>query len=192
LLRDPRDCAKSAVAIGFAGNVHYGLDPWIDSEASWERLRPRLKTSQFIEVRYEELVVDPTRELTKVCEFLGLAFEPHMLDLSATTYDTPSARFASQWRKSMNPVDVEVVERRVGGLLEARGYAPAGAQVKLPVSRRLPALWLQNLLSRHHRRIRLFGCSLWLQDMVSRRLGLRSWSRVVQLKMHPIINRTLK
>lgn len=192
LLRDPRDCAKSAVAIGFAGNLRYGLDPWLDSETSWDRLRPRLPPDQFIEVRYEELVSDPMGELTRICTFLGLDFEPRMLDLSATTYDTPSARFANQWRRSMSSLDIEVVEQRAGSFMRARGYEPVGAQLKLPMSRRPAALWLQNLLSRHQRRIRLFGCSLWLQEMVSRRLGLRAWSREVQLRTHPIINRTLK
>jgi hypothetical protein len=192
LLRDPRDCAKSAVAIGFAGNLHYGADPWLDSETSWERLRPKLAGDQFIEVRYEELVTDPVRELGRICTFLGLDYQPRMLDLSGTTYDTPSARFASQWRRGMSPVDVEVVEQRVGSLMRERGYEPVGARIKLPMSRRPAALWLQNMLSRHQRRIRLFGCSLWLQEMLSRRLGLRSWSRAVNLKMHPIINRTLK
>ena len=192
LLRDPRDCAKSAIGAGFAANVYFGLKPWIESETSWERLRPRLSPSQFIEVRYEELVAQPVQELTRLCAFIGLAFEPQMLDLSATTYDTPSPRFANQWLRSMSPLDVDLVEARVGPLMEARGYTPVGAKIARPASSRLPALWLHDFLFRHQRRVRNFGFSLWLQDVVSRHLGLRAWSRSVQLKMHPIVNKTLK
>ena len=192
LLRDPRDCAKSAIGAGFAANVYFGLNPWIESEASWERLRARLSPDQFIEVRYEQLVAQPVQELTRICAFIGVAFEPQMLDLSATTYDTPSPRFANQWRRSMSPLDVYLVEARVGPLMAARGYKPVGAMIARPASSRLPALWLHDFLFRHQQRVRTFGFNLWLQDVVSRHLGLRAWSRSVKLKMHPVVNKSLK
>ena len=75
LLRDARDCAKSAVAASFSGNVYYGLEPWMNSEESWDRLSRRLKPEQYIEVRYEELVAEPEKVLTEICQFLGLQFE---------------------------------------------------------------------------------------------------------------------
>jgi hypothetical protein len=33
-----------------------------------------------LEVRYEDLTVDPARETQRICEFLGLEWEPAMLD----------------------------------------------------------------------------------------------------------------
>jgi hypothetical protein len=192
LLRDARDCAKSAVAAGFSGNVYHGLQPWMNSEESWDRLRPRLKPEQYIEVRYEELVTEPERVLTQICEFLGLPYEPKMMDLSDTTYEPPSARFANQWRRSMSPRDIRLVESRVGPMMAARGYelVNKGPQ-RLSAWTRL-SLKLQNTLTRHRVGLKTYGVGNWTQDVIARHLGLRSVVRSARLKMYPIKAKTLK
>lgn len=192
LLRDARDCAKSAVSASFAGNVYYGLEPWMNSEESWDRLRPRLAPHQYIEVRYEELVAEPERVLTAICEFLGLSFEPQMLDLSSTTYEPPSPRFANQWRRGMSARDIGLVEARVGPMMTARGYELVG-----PAGRRLSAwtrltLKLQNAFSRHRIGMQTYGVTTWMQDVVARHLGLRGLLRSTRLKMFPVKAKTLK
>ncbi len=68
--------------------------------ASWSRAHPALSPTDVSEVllpyltgmdeayaahgglltRYEDLTRDPTRELTRICDFVGLPFEPTMLD----------------------------------------------------------------------------------------------------------------
>ena len=192
LLRDARDCAKSAVSASFAGNVYYGLEPWMNSEESWDRLRPRLAPHQYLEVRYEELVAEPERVLTAICEFLGLSFEPQMLDLSSTTYEPPSPRFANQWRRGMSARDISLVEARVGPMMAARGY-----ELVSPAHRRLSAwtlatLKLQNAVSRHRIGMKTYGVSTWMQDVVARHLGLRGLLRATRLKMFPVKAKTLK
>ncbi len=192
LLRDARDCAKSAVSASFAGNVYYGLEPWMNSEESWDRLRPLLAQHQYLEVRYEELVAEPEQVLTGICEFLGLSYEPQMLDLSSTTYEPPSARFANQWRRGMNARDIALVEARVGPMMAARGYELVG-----PTHRRLSAwallsLKLQNAISRHRTGMKTYGVSTWMQDVLARHLGLRGMLRSTRLKMFPVKAKTLK
>ncbi len=192
ILRDARDCAKSAVAACFAGNVYHGLDPWMNSEQSWDRLKPRLKPHQYIEVRYEELVADPARILTDICQFLGFQYEPQMLDLSGTTYESPSPRFANQWKRSMTPRNIALVEARAGDLMSARGY-----ELVSPEPRRIGALTqlmlrAQNTYSRHVNGLRTYGVSTWVQDVIARHLGLRSAVRSARLRMYPIKNTTLK
>jgi hypothetical protein len=191
LLRDPRDCAKSSVAIGFAGNVYHGLEPWMQAEESWERLKGRLQPSQFIEVRYEELVAEPEKELTRVCEFIGLRFERGMLDLSGTTYESPSPKYANQWRRSMELRDIRLVEARAAHLMEARGYEPMEGAGRIDKATLL-ALSLQNTLRRHRDGIRLYGAALWVEEIVARRLGLRHWLQTIRQRMFPIRARTLK
>lgn len=192
ILRDARDCAKSAVAAGFAGNVYHGLGPWMNSELSWDQLRPRLKPDQYLELRYEELVAEPELVLTRICRFLGLSYEPQMLDLSSTTYEPPSPRFANQWRRSMSARDVKLVEARVGSMMLARGYELVGdASQSLSPWMRM-SLRLQNVITRHRNGIRTYGLFTWVQDMAGRYLGLRSMSRNARLKMFPIKAKTLK
>lgn len=192
LLRDPRDCAKSSVAIGFAENVYHGLHPWLEAEASWDRLAPHLRPADFVETRFEALVVDARAELARICEFLGLPYEAQMLDLSASTYDTPSPRLANQWQASMNARDVELVEARVGNMMQARGYHLVGAGQRRLSRAHLMQLSFHNAVLRRVRKLRTYGLGLWIQDQLSRRLGLRAWSRSVRLKMNAIETSMLK
>jgi hypothetical protein len=192
LLRDARDCAKSAVSACFAGNVYHGLEPWMNSEESWDRVRPRLAPDQFLEVRYEELVSDPAGVLTSICKFLGLSFEPQMLDLSATTYEPPSPRFANQWRRGMSARDVQLVEARVGPMMAARGYELASSGPHHLSAWTLVMLKMQNAVSRHLTGVRTYGVSTWMQDLVARHLGLRGLLRSTRLKMFPVKAKTLK
>jgi hypothetical protein len=192
LLRDPRDCAKSSIAVGFAGNVYHGLDPWMQAEQSWDRLRPRLRPEQFVELRYEELVAAPQAVLTRICEFLDVAYEPAMLDLSDTTYEAPSPRFANQWRRTLGKRDIRLVEARAGHLMESRGYERASADAGKLGPATLVMLGLQNQVAHHRRGIRVYGASLWLQQVIARRLRAHGWLNKVQSRMFPIKLTTLK
>lgn len=192
LLRDARDCAKSAVAASFAGNVYHGLEPWMNSEESWDRLRPNLSPEQYIEVRYEDLVTEPERVLTQICEFLGLPYEPQMMDLSDTTYEPPSARFANQWRRSMGPRDVQLIEARVGALMEARGYELVNKDARRLSFWTILMLKAQNTVTRHRVGLQTYGFGNWVQDVIARHLGLRGLVRSARLKMFPIKAKTLK
>ncbi len=191
LLRDPRDCAKSSIGMGWAGNVYHGLDPWIEAERSWDRLRPRLAPEQFVEIRFEDMVAKPQEVLTEVCRFLRVAYEPAMLDLTGTTYETPSPRFAGQWRRGMPERDVRLVEARVAELMISRGYErttdadPPGRLGRL-------ALKAHNSAARHRFRVEHFGFKRWLLDIVSRRLALRGLQRSVRLQLNEIETRNLK
>jgi hypothetical protein len=42
LLRDPRDVARSTIAMGWAGNVWTGVERWLEAESTWSRLRDDL------------------------------------------------------------------------------------------------------------------------------------------------------
>lgn len=192
LLRDARDCAKSAVAASFSGNVYHGLEPWMNSEESWDRLRPRLRPEQFIEVRYEDLVTEPERVLTQICEFLGLPFEPQMMDLRGTTYEPPSPRFANQWRRGMSARDVQLIEARVGPMMVARGYELVNKAPQRLSAWTLLSLKVQNTVERHRIGLKTYGVSNWMQDVIARHLGLRSVVRAARLKMFPIKAKTLK
>ena len=45
-------------------------------------------TGVTLELRYEHITIDPERELKKICEFLGLKFEPKMIDFHDASHDT--------------------------------------------------------------------------------------------------------
>jgi hypothetical protein len=92
-----------------------------------------------MELRYEDLVDQPSRELVRVCAFLELDFREAMLDYADRAPSAvlsrereqhrnltkPVTRGLRNWRREMRPADVEVFEAVAGAELTAYGYERA-------------------------------------------------------------------
>ena len=50
-----------------------------ESERAWRTIAAEIHPQRRLELRYEQLVAAPARELGRVCELLGVCFEPRML-----------------------------------------------------------------------------------------------------------------
>ena len=72
--RAVRECAKEASL-------------WAHAEALKTRALSTLDQSRYHAVRFEDMVNDPIGEFTAICAFLGLPFEPTMLDASGRRGD---------------------------------------------------------------------------------------------------------
>lgn len=127
LVRDPRDVAPSSVKLGIDGDIYMAAGRWVEAEKIWETLRRRIPEENFIEIRFEDLVVSPCDELTKICQFLGLSYSESMLSYSShSDYDLPDATVSQRWKNSVPAKDVQLIEAQVNGLLSQRGYSPSG------------------------------------------------------------------
>jgi hypothetical protein len=185
IIRDPRDVARSIVQMGWAGNVWSAVDTWIEAETLWDKLRQQLTPDRCIEVRFEDLVNRPAAELARLCDFIGVRYTPQMFSYAATsTYSLPDKRMAQSWRSSMPSKDVQLVEHKAARLIQERGYERSG----------LPELDMgrirQRLLAFHSRakkfafRLKRYGVTLTLGDVLSRRLKLES----VQVRLRSTLN----
>jgi LPS sulfotransferase NodH len=145
LIRDGRDCALSFAqmpegivtrswahpqdAAGFACQWRAEI---VAAHELGKRVGPRM-----LEVRYEQLVAEPERVLRQICDHVGLAFEPAMLDYagsvdvsrqphqqSLTRPPTPGLR---DWTTEMPPADVQAFEAVAGDVLAELGYATRSA-----------------------------------------------------------------
>ncbi len=171
LLRDPRDVARSAIGMGWAGNVYHGIDHWIASEQGFERLAAKVPADRILAVRNEDLIAEPVRELTRICTFFGVAFDPAMLTYPATTtYAAPDPSLIGQWRRELSPREVGLIEGKIGGMLAARGYEPSGVDVVAPGAFERAALRAADRWNRWRLIARRQGPLLMLADMVVRRL----------------------
>ena len=193
LLRDPRDVARSVVQKGWAGNLYQAAEFWIDAERSWDTLRPHLEPGRSIEVRYEELVAAPERELARLCAFIGVDYSEAMLAYPETArqYPPPDPSLARQWRTKLTPRETALVEARIGRLMTERGYPPS---VRPPM--RIGRLEHQTLLGRARlRRLRTrvdrYGPVLVAEDVVGRRVGLRGVARSAQYRINAIDQRLI-
>ena len=190
LIRDGRDVARSAIGMGWGGNVWTGVNVWLDAERSWDALRGQLDDRQWTEVRYEDLVTAPESVLSRVCDFIGIPFDPFMLEYAErSTYDRPDPSLATQWPSKLGRREVQQVEARAGELLQERGYKLSG----YPRIRVSP--WMDKLLrfqsrvrkARFH--ARRYGLFLWAGLVLTGRLGPKALHKRLTLRTHEIRKR---
>lgn len=138
LVRDGRDTAMSVVRQPWGpGDFLSALRQW-NEVVTWSRKMGRmLPAHRYLEIRYEDLVADQEHVLRAITTFLGLPFDPVMLDAHERVQDklpTRSLSFhrnlgtpmnpdlAMQWRQSLSPSDQVLALRIAGPLLGELGY----------------------------------------------------------------------
>lgn len=142
IVRDPRDVALSHETMPYSsGNT-------LDCAVRWqERLSTNLKMGRILGseryhvLRYEDLIGDTERTLTQLCEFIGVAYDPRMLDYPQMVdekvprhrrwlwpaLDTPpDVSKMGQWRTRMGPAKRFVVESNAEPTIRALGYPLEG------------------------------------------------------------------
>jgi hypothetical protein len=110
LIRDGRDVALSVLA------MEWGPDTFEGAARRWRKrvMRGREQAARlphYIEVRYEDLVLDTERTLRRVCEFVELDFDPAMLRY----FDRAEERLAEKDRDLYRGPDrpAQTAERRL-------------------------------------------------------------------------------
>jgi hypothetical protein len=87
-----------------------------------------------LQVKYEAVCENPGRELQRVCDFLGLAFEPGMVTLwQRPVHNIPgnpmlfnrtqrSIVHDERWRRDLTEADLTAIDRLAGPLNRSFGY----------------------------------------------------------------------
>ncbi|HLX31789.1 MAG TPA: sulfotransferase [Gaiellaceae bacterium] len=140
LVRDGRDAALSFLELpgGFVGTTWAQPHTAAQFAARWRtellaaRRLGRHAGSRYLEVRYEDLVAEPERELRAICEHASLPWEAGMLDHSrvSDTAHMPEHRNLEQpptpglrdWRSQMSHEDARSFEQVAGDVLRGSGY----------------------------------------------------------------------
>lgn len=136
-LRDPRDCTLSSFMQEFGANIGMVHTHSLDATARlyegvmglWLLYRERLPLA-WQETRYEDLVADPEARLREILSFLGLEFEPQVLEGGGRRLSrTPSYRAVGEkiharatQRFRNYPSQLEAVRSRLEPFLPAFGY----------------------------------------------------------------------
>ncbi|MGF1449528.1 MAG: sulfotransferase domain-containing protein [Opitutales bacterium] len=138
--RDPRDVILSAIdhARRSRGQPNAVFQEFTTVEASVEPVRwwgemalGWLRSRQSLMVRYEDLLTDPTRELTRLAEHYGIPATP--TDLEAVVAQEQGTRKASvnqfnkgllsRFRDEMTPAQIAHCSATLGDQIKALGYA---------------------------------------------------------------------
>lgn len=184
MLRDPRDVARSSVAMGWAGTLYHGVGHWLGTERDWDRGVG--DTVQVCDLRYEDLFADLDVTLRGICDFLGLPYDPRMLTYyENTTYDAPDASLIQHWRTKADPAQIALLEHRAGPLMTARGYRPEMPPVD-PGAGVLLRLGLRDRVSKWRFGRRRYGVSVYWGEKIARNLRLTGVHRRLRTRMNRI------
>ena len=141
LIRDGRDTAISFLAMPEGIVTQSWAHPrslqdfaceWrVEVEAA-RQLGGRVGPRRYVEVRYEDLVAEPERELRGICMFAELPWEPGMLDYAGNVdvsrkphqqrLAQPPTRGVRDWRRDLPSEHVDLFESVAGDLLRELGY----------------------------------------------------------------------
>ena len=141
LIRDPRDVAASSIDSVF-GPCTPLLTARLWSRQQCEGIErgSAYESKNWLRVRYEDLASDPERITDKICNFVGEAFEPAMLDFFTTRQARLGASLSRSWRLTAAPIQstsvgsyrwrlkstqVADVEKTTDSLMSAFGYERA-------------------------------------------------------------------
>jgi len=136
LVRDGRDAALSFLALpeGFSGKTWAQPRTVAQFAARWrsEILAARRIRGHYLELRYEDLVAEPEREVRRVCEHASLPWEPAMLDHTGVSevaqmpehrnIAKPPTAGLRDWRTEMSREDALAFEGVAGDVLRSAGY----------------------------------------------------------------------
>ncbi len=141
LVRDGRDAALSFLAVpegimtagwGHPRGVAGFACQWATEVRDARALGRRVGHERYLELRYEDLVAQPGRELERVCTFAGLAYDDGMLEYVGQTESAakPHQQRLSQaptpgvrnWRTELAPDDRIAFEQVAGAVLAELGY----------------------------------------------------------------------
>lgn len=194
LYRDPRDVSRSAIGMGWAGNVWYGVDRWIQAEQLWANVKDQLnKSSSYIEISYEDLIITPEKTLSEICNFLNVNFDHNMLAYPEyTSYSTPDIKLIHQWKRKLSNYEINLVEFKASSYMKNRGYHLKYSSPKKPASISRILLKIHDKSLRVLFRIKRYGFRLVLKYFISRSLGLKKMEQIMKLRINEITINHLK
>lgn len=148
LIRDGRAVANSIMPLDWGPNTVIKAAVWWKGIVEQGlALEEAFSSDRIVRVRYEDLVFEPEQTLARLCDALGLEYEPAMLTASGfhpPGYTTqqhvmigsgPDPSRAERWKRTLTPRQVEIFESLAGDLLRDLGYAlQCGEGAKPPTS----------------------------------------------------------
>jgi len=164
-VRDPRDVAASWVKTrAVPGGVKRAMDVWVeDQSASLDILHQMQPSGRMIQVRYEDLIGDTEVVGRTLCDHVGIAYDPAMLNFHQDQRTQRNASRTQAWENLARPVlsdnaqkykavlsdaDLRYVELRCARFMRAFGYAlETDADTLSPQAAEVEAKALQSQLS---------------------------------------------
>ncbi len=138
MFRDPRATAWSEIKAHFGSpSVYVTTRRWREYVEMHQQLQNELPKNQYMMLRYQDLIEDSEEMLKRICGFLGVDFQPQMLeyykreergfaegekDWKKGTLKPIQKNKNEEWKSALKPWQIALVERTAGSELEEMGY----------------------------------------------------------------------
>ncbi len=138
IVRDGRDVANSVIKMIWGpSDIIEAAEWWREYTRLGRCMGRMLPETRYMEIRYEDLVLDTEASLRKICDFLGEPYSDEMLEFYKNSdslipesrksqhYNAdapPQSSSTYAWKKSMSNADVALFESYARDQLEAFGY----------------------------------------------------------------------
>lgn len=144
IIRDGRDVALSLFGRRHdfrIYNIHLAAKYWQQYVEIGCETGARLGPKVYIEVRFEDILSDPSGTFKKICTFLGEKYDHKMFDLhpavnpgkTPLVYQPINEENKEKWRREMTSWQIRVFEAAAGDTLKRLGYRVNGKFGKLPL-----------------------------------------------------------
>lgn len=147
MIRDGRDCAASFYRRWYR-QPELTIFRWKKVVAMGSAQGERLGPSRYREVRYEDLTARPEPALRAICEFLGLPFDPAVLESDQPYMVVDAAEDArglrpnsGKWERYFAPRTCDRLERIAGSQLARYGYHTSRPDSDVDISRWQRRYW---------------------------------------------------
>jgi hypothetical protein len=165
IIRDGRDVALSMFAREHdfrTYNTYHAAKEWEKYVETGRNQGHLIPSTQYLELRYEDMISDQKAALQKICSFLGETYSDELLEFrkSGEAGKTPLLQKPVQksnqdkWRHDMTPWQIRVFESAAGVTLRDSGYTLTTSGKRLPLPLRAFYRWHNALATRWYR---LFG-----------------------------------
>lgn len=146
LIRDPRAVVRSMNKIDyFSRDTAINALNWrLAATRGREILTASVPAHQRMTVRYEDIVLDTEQHLQRICAFIGVSFEPSMLEFhkksrefmpslirTPTVTRSVTSKHADKWKTDLSPSEIGLIESLCSGQMRTLGYEPIGATPSL-------------------------------------------------------------
>lgn len=138
LVRDPRDVALSSRRSVFNPyHPYYTARLWAHQQQLGLALAQECGERTMLRVHYENLIREPEPTVRQICAFIGVPFEPAVLEYFRTRDARLTARLSQDWRHTARPImsdnsdkflkglggsEICVVEALAGCVMQKLGY----------------------------------------------------------------------
>lgn len=135
LVRDGRGVAASIMSLDWGVNtIDRAAHSWSKRLTEYIHVEELLGSEKIIRLGFEDLVKNPESAMKRICEFIGIVYQPEMVRGSgfqvphytskqhSLVGKAPNPAEADAWEKVLRPRQIEIFENIAGDVLSSLGY----------------------------------------------------------------------